>query len=103
MTLVNVDAAIVAGEAALTQTLEAVIHVEAFAAIRARLRQAEIDSLLAHGASVARRALALELIDAVDAGAAILARISMAIVDILLAVDAFESSRAVALVLVAAR
>lgn len=102
MTLVNVDATIVAVEAGLTKTLEAVIHVGAFAAISAGFCQAKVDSFLTNGSGVSSRAFALELFDAIDTRAAILARIAMAVVDVLLAVDAFEASRAMTLVLVAA-
>lgn len=102
MTLVNVDATIDAGEAAPAQALEAVIHVEATAAISAGLRQAEVDALLANGARIAGRAFALILINAIDATAAVLARIAMTIVNVFLAIGAFEAARTVTLVLVAA-
>lgn len=101
MALVNVDAAIVAGEAGAAEALEAVIHVEAAAAIGARLCQAEVDALVAHGAGESRRALALELIDAVDASSAIFAWIAMTVVDIFFAIGALKAPRALALVLVA--
>jgi hypothetical protein len=102
LAFVNVDAAVVAGEAGAAKALEAVIHVEAAAAIGARLGQTEVDSLVAERSGEARRALALVLVDAVDAVAAILAWIAMAVVDVFLAVGALEASRTLTLVLVAA-
>jgi hypothetical protein len=102
LTLINVNAAIVAGEAGAAQTLETVIHVAATASIGAGFREAEINSLLADGARKARRAFALILINAIDACTAIFARISMTIVDVFFAICALEALSALTLILIAA-
>ena len=102
MTLINVNATIVAGEAGAAQTLEAVIHVAAIAAISAGFCEAEVDSLLADGARKAGRAFALILINAIDASTAIFARISMTIVDVFLAICALEALSALTLILITA-
>lgn len=102
MTLINVIAAIDAGEAATALALEAVMQVEATATVGAGLCEAEVYATLAHGTRIAGRAFALIFVIAVDACAAILAWIAMTIVDVFLAIGAVETVGAVTLILIAA-
>lgn len=92
---------IVAGEAVTTNALEAALHLNATAAISARLCETKIDTFLAIFARIARTAFALILINAIDACATVLAWIALTIVNVLLACRSMKAFRALTLIMIA--
>lgn len=89
--LVNVNGAVLAGEARTTCALIVVVQIGAAAAVGARFGQAEIDTTAAVYTMESGHALATILVNQVDACATILALVSHTIVNILLALGARES------------